>query len=261
MSFTKSFANSLLGKIVLTTAIMSGSVQLVGCGNVVNEDGTDSGLLAINVSNRRPITEVASAPAAGQYARSNSYYGYSTNMLRAGMKVLFSASYGANGGEAGQARGVLVAGDNGGLFYKQETNTTTQLLLAPGLPFRTNGGSAGTSLWNLSEYVDLVNRVSFAEQSRAGATTDVYSQVGAYKVDFDGGTAGRQVRYSDAMELTLQKKNRDSVSNVSIYFAQQIGAVALEFRETGAVGGTFKLYIGDKLPQSGGNLALLPSRP
>jgi hypothetical protein len=232
------------------TALVMGTLALltfVGCAPA--EEGADFGgdLLAIDVSNRRPIAEVASPARAGEYAKGNAYYGYAANMLKPGMKVLFSASYGAAGGEAGQSRGVLVEGENGDLFYKQESNTTTQLLLAPGLPFRSSGGASGTSLWNLTEYVNLVNQVAFGEASKAGSPTEVYAQTSAWKVDFKGGTAGRQVSYADAMELSLEKKNPDSVSNVSLYFAQNIGAVAMEFRETGAPGGTFKIYIGESL--------------
>src|SRR5690606_18266556 len=82
-----------------------------GCGPRAMEDGSGSEMLAISVSKRRPIAEVQSIYKAGTYARSNDYYGYATNMLKPGMKVMFSADYGANGGEAGQSRGVLVQGE------------------------------------------------------------------------------------------------------------------------------------------------------
>ena len=245
--------------LALVVGVVAGS--FVGCAPPQNDSDFGGELLAIDVSNRRPITEVASPARAGEYAKGNAYYGYASNMLKPGMKVLFSASYGATGGEAGQSRGVLVAGDNGDLFYKQESNTTSQLLLAPGLPFRSNGGGSGTSLWNMTEYVNLVNRVAFGEASKSGASTEVYTQTSAWKVDFRGGTAGRQVSYADAMELSLEKKNPDSVSNVSLYFAQNIGAVAMEFRETGTTGGTFKIYIGDSLPGQNVAHASLPGRP
>ena len=114
------------------------------CG--VREQGAaDSALAGINVGNRRPIAEVQSAVTAGHYAVNKGYYNTSdTTLLREGMAVLFSASYGSGGGEAGQARGVLVRCDSfrgvagavkwqdGDLCFKPQANTTMQLLLAPG---------------------------------------------------------------------------------------------------------------------------------
>jgi len=211
---------------------------LAGCGrpNAGLEDS--SGMLEINVSNRRPIAEAASSMGAGQYARSHSYY--NANNLKAGMPVMFSASYGSQGGEAGQAKGRLVAGANGDLFFKLEDNPTNQLLYAPGL-----AKMSGVSLFNLTQYADLINRVSFAEAGgtdRSGQA--VYESASGSVVDFRGGTAGSSTSYSDTMELVLKRKNRDSSSETKVYFAKGVGPVALEFREGGAVGGTFKIYIG-----------------
>lgn len=236
----------------LATLVLGASTFLAtACGQRFSEEESVSTPLAINVSNRRAIAEVTSPTHAGTYAKSNNYYGYAANQLKAGMKVMFSASYGASGGEAGQSRGVLVE-KNGGLFYEQQDNTTNQLLLPPGLPF--NNGSNGVSLWDMRAYLDLINRVAFSEATSYGEAPnkDVYAQVSAYQVDFEGGTAGRTVDYKDAMELKLEKGNPDnSKSNVSVYFAKGVGAVALEFRESGLVGGTFKIYVGDQLPPAG----------
>ena len=153
---------------------------------------------------------------------------------------MFSASYGSEGGEAGQAKGRLVAGANGDLFFKLEENPTNQLLYAPGLATFT-----GVSLFNLTKYADLINRVSFAENGgteRSGKA--VYESASASVVDFQGGTAGASASYSDTMELVLKRKNHDSISETKVYFAKGVGPVALEFREGGLVGGTFKTYIG-----------------
>ncbi len=228
-----------MAKFMMTVLIAA--LTAAGCAKQKPAAGAD--LMSIDVSNRRSIAEVVSAPTAGTYAKSNSYYGYQVNQLKAGMTVLFSASYGADGGEAGQSRGVLVTGKDGGLYYKQRDNTTSQLLLPPGLSL---DGQGDVSLWEMRSYLDLINRVAFNESQRAASETDVYKSVSAYKVDFEGGTASASVSYKDAMELKLEKSNADSVSNVSLYFAKSVGSVALEFRETGAVGGTFKIYIGEK---------------
>lgn len=221
---------------------------LVGLGsacapNKAQETGSEA--LAINVSNRRPLSNVKNPTGASHYAQANNYYSYAANQLKAGMPVMFSASYGANGREAGQSRGVLVEKD-GSLYYQQIETTTMQLLLPPGL---THNDRNQASLWDMKAYMDLVNRVAFAESAverTAGGATPVYTATDASLVDFEGGTAGAQVAYRDAMELRLERSSRDVASNVSVYFAKGVGPVALEFRETGAVGGTFKIYIGDR---------------
>lgn len=235
-------------RMLAMTAAIYVALVAAGCGRTSGLGSDASEPLSISVSNRRPIAEVSSPSHAGTYAKANNYYGYSANQLKAGMKVLFSASYGSDGGEAGQSRGVLVE-KNGGLYYKQLDNTTTQLLLPPGLSF--DGGSSGTSLWEMKNYLDLINRVAFSEASH-GPSKDVYTKLSAYAVDFEGGTANSSVGYKDSLELKLEKSNEDSRSNVSVYFAKGVGAVALEFRETGAVGGTFKIYIGDKVSAASG---------
>jgi hypothetical protein len=248
MSEDRTMNMTMTKKMTVCGGLLALAALAHGCGPKALEEGGGSELLAITVSNRRPIAEVENFYKAGSYARTHDYYGYAANMLRPGMKVMFSASYGSGGGEAGQSRGVLVQGEDGGLYYKQQQNTTTQLLLPPGLSFRSSGGSS-TSLWEMKSYLDLINRVAFAEASygdEAGQGTEVYSALSAYTVDFEGGTAGSAVSYQDAMELKLEKENRGSRSNVSVYFAKGVGAVALEFRETGSVGGTFKVYIGDQ---------------
>jgi len=126
-----------------------------------------------------------------------------------------------------------------------------QLLLPPGLPH--NGGASGRrSLWEMNSYLHLINRIVFgeAQSSASHRKQAVYAADAGYLVDFTGGTAGRNASYKDAMEIKLEKQNRgSSKSNVSVYFAKGTGAVALEFRETGSVGGTFKMYIGKKYDQ------------
>jgi|GEM_PF-2650444 len=229
-------AKNNLTRVMLPVLLLAAS--FTGCGrpNAALEDS--SGMLQIDVSNRRPISEGSSSQGAGQYARANSYY--SANNLKAGMPVMFSASYGGEGGEAGQAKGRLVSGANGDLFFKLEDNPTNQLLYAPGL-----AEMSGVSLFNLTKYADLINRVSFAEAGgtdRSGQA--VYESASASVVDFRGGTAGSSASYSDTMELVLKRKNRDSSSETKVYFAKGVGPVALEFREGGMVGGTFKIYIG-----------------
>jgi hypothetical protein len=239
---------SSLPKSLLLGLTLSAASVVTACGARMAEGDDVSSPLAINVSNRRAISEVTSPTHAGTYAKSHDYYSYAANQLKAGMKVMFSVSYGSSGGEAGQARGVLVDKD-GGLFFEQQENTTNQMLLPPGLAW--DNGSDGVSLWDMRGYLDLINRVAFSEATAYGdaPNKDVYAQTSAYQVDFEGGTAGGSVGYKDAMELKLEKSNPDSSkSNVSVYFAKGVGAVALEFRETGSVGGTFKLYVGDKLP-------------
>jgi hypothetical protein len=225
------------------------ATALLGCGQRPAAEG-GSAPLEMTVSNRRPISEASDFTRAGLYARSNNYYGYAANLLKPGMRVMYSASYGASGQEAGQSRGTLEQGADGGLYFRQEDNTTSQMMLPPGLAW-DNGGE-GVSLWEMKSYLDLINRVAFAEASAARAPGEtpnagpaVYSALSAYQVDFEGGTAGQTVDYRDAMELTLQKSpGNGTKSDVSVYFAKGIGAVALEFKESGSVGGTFKIYIG-----------------
>lgn len=227
----KTMAFALVGLALVLTS---------GCGNRQSSAEDDSGLLEMTTSNRRPISEATSSRGAGQYARANAYAGAAN--LREGMRLMFSASYGGSGGEAGQARGRLVKSANGDFYFKMEANPTNQLLYAPGLP--QFGG--GVSLWNITKYVDLINKVSFAD---AGGTRGdgeaVYGQVSGAIVDFKGGTAGGTASHSDTLELVLKARSGETSSETKVYYAKGVGPVALEFRETGLVGGTFKMYIGE----------------
>ncbi len=236
-------------KIFALAAIMSS----VACTSAQNKNvGSDSGIFAMSVSDRKPVTDIKDYLTARSYAKTNSYYtevDTCLGTLKPGMSVAFSTSYGANGGEAGQSRGVLVE-KNGSLYYQQKENTTKQLLLPPGDGSHVNGviRSGGVSDWDVVAFSKLACKVAFADQlprSYTGADMPVYERIGASVVNFTGGTAGKQVSYSNALELQLKKTNADrSESNVSIYFAKDTGAVALEFKESGMVGGTAKVYLG-----------------
>lgn len=192
----------------------------------------------IDVEKRVPV-DLEDVRALRQYASTNNYY-FGVN-LRAGMKVLYSASYGV-GGEAGQARGIIVERD-GKFWFKQQANPTGQLLLPPGLPFNTDNEH---SLWDMGAYLDLVNRVAFSDPNKASHTAnDVYGNPVAALVDFKGGTAGSSVTYTDALEVVFAKsiKNR-SKSDLRVYYAKGVGPVAIEFREDMTPTGTFKFYLG-----------------
>jgi hypothetical protein len=229
-------------------AVLAATLALPACARPEKADAASSPL-SIDVGNRRKIEALAGPGGAATYAKENQYYAFAANRLKAGMTVMFSASYGAGGGEAGQSRGKLVEKD-GGLYYRQEENPTLQLLLPPGLAFASS--ATGTSLWEMRSYLDLINRVAFNDAPKyasdsSAAASNVYADLSAFTVDFDGGTASSSVAYKDALELKLTRANRDdSRSDLSVYFARGVGAVALEFRETGPVGGTFKVYIGDE---------------
>ena len=121
---------------------------LSACGGSHNEDA-DSEVASVDITNRRPLADLRDFVAAGRYAHTHTY---DAQTLRAGMKVLFSASYGV-GGEAGQSRGVLV--ERGGkLFYQHESNPTSQLLLAPGQSFN---GDSHESSWDMTNYFDCAS--------------------------------------------------------------------------------------------------------
>lgn len=193
----------------------------------------------IDVKKRVPVN-VDSYTTLRTYANNNDYY--FGVQLREGMKVYYSASYGV-GGEAGQAEGTIVE-RNGRFWFKQRSNPTGQLLLPPGLPL--NSGS-DISMWDVGAYMDLINRVAFSEPNKASkSATPVYSKPAAAIVDFVGGTAGKSVSYTDALEVVFTKNtfNR-SKSESRIYYSKGIGPVALEFREDSSVGGTFKFYLGE----------------
>lgn len=181
----------------------------------------------VRVSNRRKVDAVNSLAEAGVYAQAGEYV---VNQLKAGMEVMFSASYGV-GGEAGQARGVLVERD-GGLYYKQLDNPTSQLLLPPGLRF--NGDSA-VSKWEMRSYIELVNKTALAFGYATGvAPKPQYASIAASLVDFDGGTAGRTVKYKDALELVLARAGSvrepfQSASSYGFYFVVRAGENEQQF--------------------------------
>jgi len=230
--------------IVLAASL--GSLMVQGCGPVSEHEQGSSGLMATSISNPRPVNDISDYLAAATYARSAGYLKDATG-YQPGDEVYYAISYGAAGAETGQGRGVLVEGENGGLFFRQTGNPTTQLTLAPGRPF--NNGSNGTSLWEFRQYQQLINRIAFAGNTYQGRSPahwqqPVYSQMGARKVDFRGGTAGRETNYRDVLEIRLSATNPDrSTTNVKIYYAKGIGPISLEFTETGAVGGSFRMYV------------------
>jgi hypothetical protein len=197
-------------------------------------------VLSIDVSNKRPV-QLSTNQELASYATQNNYY-YSVN-IKAGMRVLFSASYGI-GGEAAQAEGVVVE-KNGHFFYQQQGNPSSNLLLPPGLSLDSQDG---VSLWDLGAYMDLINRVAFSQSNASWATSnDVWSSPQAAMVDFRGGTAGQSVFYQDALEVDFSKSfdGRGSTANWSVYYGKNIGPVALEFNEDMEPAGTFKFYLGN----------------
>ncbi|MBY0369881.1 hypothetical protein K2X33_04290 [bacterium] len=195
---------------------------------------------SIDISKSTPV-DIDDVNNLRGYANTNNYY-LAVN-LRAGMRVLYSASYGV-GNEAGQAAGTLVEKD-GSFFFKQSSNPTNQLLLPPGLPF--NSGT-DVSLWDVGAYMELINRVAFSDPNTSSRTNNnVYSAIrSANIVDFKGGTAGASVTYKDALEVNYNHQVATrSDSNLKIYYARGIGPVALEFRESMVPSGTFKIYVGE----------------
>ncbi len=193
----------------------------------------------IDIKKRTPVP-LQTASELRSYASQKSYY-YSVN-LKEGMRVLYSASYGV-GGEAGQASGTIVR-DGGRFWFKQKNNPTGQLLLPPGMTLNSN---AAHSLWDIGEYLELVNRVAFSDPNQVSKTAnEVYGKPEAATVDFEGGTAGASVTYTDALEVVFKKQvaNR-SDSEMKVYYARGIGPVAVEFRENLTPAGTFKIYIGE----------------
>ncbi len=223
-------------KTILTVLILCSLPLLAAPG-----DTSEAPVLpvSIQVEKRTPIA-LENVMALRTYASTNNYY-FGVN-LQEGMRVLYSASYGI-GGEAGQASGRVVK-DQGRFWFRQDDNTTMQLLLPPGLPLNS---SAGHSLWDLGAYMQLINRVAFSDPNESSKTaTDVYaSKPDAAIVDFKGGTAGQSVTYADALEVAFTRtvENR-SLSNWKVYYGKGIGPVALEFREDMSPTGTFKFYLG-----------------
>jgi len=196
-------------------------------------------VLSIDVKNRRPVALQTHAELAS-YASEHQYY-YRVN-LKAGMRVLYSASYGI-GGEAAQASGEVVEKD-GHFYFKQQSNPSGNLLLPPGLTF--NSGNQ-LSLWDLGAYMDLVNRVAFSQSNESWTTSsNVYDKPQAAMVDFRGGTAGSSVFYQDALEVEFSRNvTGRSSSGWKVYYGKGIGPVALEFREDMSPSGTFKFYLGE----------------
>jgi hypothetical protein len=194
-------------------------------------------MTAINVSNKRPL-QISDVTGLTDYATHGNYY-LSVN-LHAGMAVSFSASYGI-GNEAAQASGTIVQ-KNGKFWYQQDTNPGVNLLLPPGL---ASNSSDGTSLWDIGAYMALINRVTFSQPNAASlSTSNVYDGLQGYLVDFQGGTAGNTVSYTDAMEIDMNKTVTGGTSTFQVYYAKGIGPVALQFEETAEPSGTFEFYLG-----------------
>ncbi len=212
-----------------------------GYGDVVNPIDASGAPqpVKIDVTNRKPVV-LQTASELRSYAAQNSYY-YSVN-LKEGMRVLYSASYGV-GGEAGQASGTIVKKE-GRFWFKQKENPTGQLLLPPGMTLNSN---ADHSLWDIGEYLELVNRVAFSDPNQVSKTAnEVYGRPEAAIVDFQGGTASKTVSYKEAMEVVFKKATANrSDSEMKVYYARGVGPVAVEFRENMTPAGTFKIYIGE----------------
>lgn len=184
--------------------------------------------LALDVLSRAPLGEGGAGKLAALSAAAD----------LSAATVMFSASYGI-GGEAGQASGTVVARD-GGFWFEPGRNPTSQLLLAPGESFDGGGGSS----WELGAYLQLAGRVAASSLAHAGDGFDLYQDAKASLVSFTGGTAGKSVRYDDALEVALKSRNAAGVETETLVYAVPgKGPVALELREGGAVGGTFKVYV------------------
>lgn len=222
---------------ILVAAVLAGSA--LADDTDFDDQGRPILPVKIDVSKRVPVN-VESYTMLRTYANNNDYY-FSVK-LKEGMKVYYSASYGV-GGEAGQAEGVIVE-RNGKFLFKQRSNPTSQLLLPPGLPFNS---SDKTSMWDVGQYMELINRVAFSEPNSASkSATLVYAKPAAAIVDFVGGTAGKSVSYKDALEVVFTKTGMSRAKAESkFYYSKGIGPVALEFREDSSVGGTFKFYLGE----------------
>ena len=220
---------------LLITAVLS--LAFIGCGPALAPDtASESGLLSISVSGRQQVS-IGSFADIQQYVQQNNYMG--SGRANAGERIAFSASYGSNGEEAGQAYG-RVAGSG---RYSQEGNPTNQLLLAPGKAF--DNGSSGESLWNQNDYIALINHVAMGTTpsfSLTGASGNFYDSVSAAVVDFNGGTAGQNFGESQALELTYTKRNRGSTSKFTVYYGKGKGPVAIKFTEDGAVGGSYQWF-------------------
>lgn len=213
----------------------------VGCGvNTPNIKEFGKGMsFAMDISNRKPISNAANT-SASDIVNVGMRDHYAAVGIKEGAEVAFSAAYGTEG-EAGQSRGVVVR-QWGGLYYKPESNPTSQLLLPPGLPFNS---SETVSRWELTGYATLAKTIAFGQNSYTNGKHTTYDNVSAAKVDFEAGTAGASFRYSDALEVVMSKESvGDTKSEVAMYFARDIGLVALEFRESGLVSGVFKVYFG-----------------
>lgn len=204
-----------------------------GCGEGTEFLRNGTGPLAINVLQRTPL----GAGERGTF--SEGLTEAAPSPLADGVEVYFAASYGTEG-EAGQARGRLTA-RNDGLYFVQEANPTGQLMLAPGQIF----SKGDDSLWEFGSYMQLLTDVARDSLAKGSGRYAMYDQVELSRVSFDGGTAQRHVRYDDAVEVSLQATSAAGVTtNTLIYFLEGRGPVAMEFRENGAVGGTFKMYVG-----------------
>ena len=211
--------------------------------------------LELSIKNTKDVSsQIKDRASARQFALNEGYYKGTCGLTaKAGDQIFFSTSYGL-GGEAGQGRGRLVAADDG-LFYAQEGNPTTQLLLAPGLPFNRafSGGNSSQSLWEFKQYLAMVNWVVFGEEQAAGlnlaankAMEETYNVIRARVVDFTGSTGGGSASYSDALELTYRSQIGSCKSDLLVLLAKSVGVVGIEFQENCSPAGTFKMYRASK---------------
>lgn len=219
-------------------------LTLVACRPGAVEEGSSGGLFSSSSTKVKDL-DVKNYSDLYAQAKAGNYLALS---LQAGDKVMYSASYGV-GGEAAQAWGKLVSA-NGGLFFKQLENPSNNLLVAPGAPHSSSGGS-NASLWDFEAYSHLVHRVGFGGYA-TGANRAIYSGLSAAIVNFSGKTAGEGTRtYSEALEISLTNKNQDgSTTRTKIWLSKGCGVIGMEYTENGSVGGTSKMYR-DALCQEG----------
>lgn len=209
------------------------SASQVACQQLAPEEASSSSVYEMSESATVPVSEITDFRSAETYALANGYYDgkFCKSYLSGGEKVWFSASY--DFGEAGQAAGVLEK-DGDKVFFNQQGNTTTQMMVGPGV-----GAFTGRSLWEFNRYFKMVCSIAFGK----GRNGPDYTSIKAEKVSMTGGTAGGSVSYQDALKLSLQKTTNGGKSDVVMIFVKGLGPRVVEFRETNMPAGTSKVYI------------------
>ena len=210
-----------------------------------------SQVLSMNVSGRQVKSELSNPAALMAFMKQNGYY--STAIAAPGVRLFYSTSYetdqkSASSAEAGQANGVLQQGQ-GGLFFSQAENVTTQALVPPGAGSRFGDGMSRWKFDGKDGYAQLLLDVATNQRARRpGGLHTGYQQMEVALVSFSGGTAGGQVQYSDTLEVSLT----GGQSKTEMYFAKGLGGVAVEFREDYMPAGTMKVYLQGTAPSGGG---------